>query len=439
MKISFANKESRDIQKELTEEFAKVFTSLTSRVEVFEITQDSFIESLVPQIQEVMSHLSREELRNGAAIFGICMTDGVLANYSAKQFAQDVNYLMALLPKDTTSLVKPTLGNDVSLTERAAHAKAHKSAFMKLLTVYYQSMEIIETTINQFNKDLILHQINYREELVILSILIRQFLLPLYEHLYQLYKTVDVDVDLRFITAQAIYSILNLLEPKRETKSQAEIFENLVQTYPLGSGDDLYWDLAYTQLYSVYYPRLKDLLKDQIEAGRKKKQEALESIRAQMSVQQPDTDSDDNLRAKIDSIIFESVQFNRRFDGDKQLKLQRVSESVLKRLALREFGKQDIPNKKKYLDYFMQEFFPIFLEYPQFLLPFIDVRYYRAFSDDPLGHFEKQKPYIMNQFWFKMRKNGYVAGSSGPSEFAAAFAKLIFDILNDEKVRTFDV
>ena len=86
----------------------------------------------------------------------------------------------------------------------------------------------------------------------------------------------------------------------------------------------------------------------------------------------------------------------------------------------------------------MKEFFePIMKEYPQFLLPFIDVRLYQDFTSDPIAHFEKNQNYIMNQFWFKMRKLGYPPRGT-PNQIAAAFAGLLQEVLNDPRVKSFE-
>ncbi len=435
--------EERNLQQEITNEFANAFTSLSARVEVFQTTQDEFVQSLIPKIKEVLPDLSTSDLKVASAIYGICLTDEAIKNYEAKQFAEDVKYLLEIMTeeKDRREVAgKPDNSGFKTLQERTKEAMTRESVFMATLAAYYKSNSIIETELNELNNDIVLLNINARAEIAITSILIRSHLLPLFDHIFHLYNTIDAAIDLRFITAQIIYGIRNLLGENHGKVSMFQIFQEIKENYPIGYGDDLYWDLAMSQIYVKYYESLKSLLKPKIEEGIKSKEEALESIRAQMNAKAPEQGTDESLRSKVDSMIFETIQFGRTFDGQRKAKLAQLIESLLKRMALKEYGVQDIANRERYTEYFMEEFFPVLLEYPQFLLPFIDIRYYRDFSDNPLGHFEKQKSYMMNQFWFRMRKNGYkTKTTSMPYDIANAFAEVLYELLNDPKVLSFEV
>ena len=447
--------EERNLQQEITDEFANAFTSLSARVEVFQTTQESFVQSLIPQIQEVLPDLTEENLRVASAIYGICLTDEAIKNYEPSQFAQDVKYLIEIMPDEesTPEIIKEAeatrevnatnemkSSNAKTLQERTKEAMLQETVFMATLASYYKSNSIIESALNELNNDIVLLNINNRAEIAITSILIRTHLLPLYNHIYSLYKATGTEIDLRFITSQIIFGIKNLIRENSENESQYSLFSKIKENYPLGHGDDLYWDLAISQIYSVFYDKLKHLLQPKIDEGIKNKEEAIETMRAQMNAKAPEQGTDESLRSKVDSMIFETIQFGRTFDGQRKAKLAQLIESLLKRMALKEYGVQDIANRERYTEYFMEEFFPVMLEYPQFLLPFIDIRYYRNFSDNPLEHFEKQKIYMMNQFWFRMRKNGYKTKSSSmPYDIANAFAELLYDILNDPKVLSFEV
>jgi hypothetical protein len=450
--------QDRNLQKAITEEFSKAFTSLSARVEVFQTTQESFVESLIPKIKSVLPELNELDLKNVSAIYGICITDEVLANYEPEQFSEDLKYLMYLMKVQSSDAEETNISEDLrriqvqpevvskkskdqsSWADRTQKAMASETKLMKLLAAFYQANSVIAKGLILLENDIILHNINQRQEIAITSILIREHLLPLYESIYQIYFAINIDVDLRFITAQIIYSIENLVNPKREVRSQAQMHAEISKSYPLGSGDDIYWDLADTLIYKPYYEKLKDLLKGHIEKGINEKQVALESIRASMGAKAPEQGTDESLRSKVDSLIFETMQFNRPFDGQRKEKLRQLLESLLKRRALQEFGVQDISDRSKYTDWFMEDFFPIMRDYPQMLLAFIDIRHYRDFSADPIGHFNKHEAYMMNQFWFRMRKNGYKSReNSTPYEISAAFAEIVFDVLNDPKVMSFEV
>ncbi|MCY3410209.1 MAG: hypothetical protein INQ03_01105 [Candidatus Heimdallarchaeota archaeon] len=443
-------------QQAINKEFANIFTTLSARVEVFQTTQKGFLENYFNDLKQELPELNDKEIDTASAVYGICITDDALKNYTIKQYAEDINYLQSLIPevieddkveegeKDEDSLPThnlPKKDEPKTLADRVKSAIESETALMKVLTAYYQANSIIERAINNFNNDLIIHHVNERPEIVITSLLIRNHLLPLYENIVFIYKSAGIDVDLRFVTAQVKISIEKLLHPKKETPSMSIVFHEIEGIYPLGFGSDLYWDLSEQIIYVDYYPKLKAMLQPQIDEAmdvKIKSRETMMNKMEQVKSQERNAHSIENIRAKVDSIIFESFHFNRPFNDDARIKMQRAVEQVLKRMALEEYGIQDIPNIEKFLDYFNREFFhPIFSEYVQLYLPFIDIREYRAFVQDPLGTVEKQKAYITNQFWFQMRKYGG-ANKPNPSQLAHAFSMVMYDLMNNKKVLDFE-
>lgn len=468
--------DSESIQKQITKEFANLFTALSSRVQVFQTTQKDFLDTLTPTIAEVLPILNAEELETAAAIYGISLTDEAIKGYEISHFAEDIKYLRSLIPdeevKEKIDEVKETSSKPLieqledpsspestetpeepdttspepsqqprTLAERAKQAIESETVFMKVLTAYYQANSSIEKSLVNFNNDLILHHINERPEIVITSLLIRGHFLRLYTNIVKIYEAIPIEVDLRFVSAQIQIAVERLLDPKAVSESQAAVFLKIKERYPLAYGEDLYWDLSEQVLYSKYYPKIKEMLQPQIDEAKREKELARESLLNSMerSKVQPQQGSIESIRSKVDSLIFEVFQFHRAFDDNSRVKMQKAVESVLKRMALLEYGSQDIPDLSKFTQYFTNEFFkPIFDEYPQMYLPFTDIRLYRDFVDDPKTHIEKHQDYIVNQFWFKMRRHTRTS-NPGSSQLAHAFAMVMYDILNDDRVQNFDI
>lgn len=479
-----------NVQSAITAEFANLFTALSARVEVFQSTQSDYLEELRPQIKLVLQELDEQETSVAVAIYGICLTDDAIKNYEIFQFADDIKYLQSLItddeieeetvteetiveeskldpPKDERSVFQPPdhlnplkkkeltdeerFQRAVSLkpipsavkeepstwTSRAQEAIATETKFMKVLTAYYQSNVLIEKVLIDFNHDLILHQTNERPELVITSLLIREHLLRLFEDISKIFLRVPIIVDLRYIAAQIHVAFNRIIKPDQKSQSQAEIFESIAEWYPLAFGDDLYWDLSEQVIYSKFYLQIKEILQPQIDQAKEERDKTREVLKNVMegSKARPQQGSMEQLRAGIDSLIFESFHFNRPFDVDRRTKMQKSTESVLKRMALLEYGSQDIPNMDRYSQYFDEElFFPIFNEYKQLYLPFVDVRYYNSFINEPEAHIEEHKDYILSQFWFAMRKHG-AKDNPGPGQLGFAFAMVLYDLMNDKKVQ----
>ncbi len=457
----------RETQEAIANEINKTFSSLAAKIDVFQITQDSYVESLIPKLQPFFPHLDDVTLKQVAALYGICLTDESLRDYTPQGFAEDVAFLNEIIQEnENKSETEPGAPTEEEIDEenddeikskedlksvpsledqgyenwsdRLQKATAEQSPLIRGLTAYYQSNIDIFNFITALTNDIVLHNVNQRIELAISSILIREHIIPLLDRLYSLYLNSGIDIDLRFLIAQIQYALETYLDNSVEFKNFKKRFDELKQVYPLGKGADLYWDMSKLLVYDKYYEPLKKMLEPIINDQIREREESAKAIKNILDAPKPRQGSTESIRSQVDSLIFESVRFGRPFQGEQRIKAQRLIATVLKRMALEEFGKQDIPHMEKYKEYFMKEFFePIMKEYPQFLLPFIDFRLYRDFAEDPLAHFEKNKDYILNQFWFKMRKMGYVPRGT-PNQIAAAFAGLLQDVLNDPRVKSFD-
>ncbi len=452
----------RSAQQAVADEISKAFSSLAAKIDVFKITQDSFVESLLPQILPFLDGIDGKDLKDLAALYGICLTDESLRNYTPEGFAEDVAYLKSLIKieeevdieqkegstegekeiegKEDLSPI-PSIKDNVppkDWSQRLEKATKEQSPLIRGLTAYYQSNIDILNFLTAITNDIVLHNVNERIDLAISSILIREHIIPLLDRLYSIYFNSGIEIDLRFLVAQIQYGIEAYIDSNSPFKNFYQRFLDLKKEYPLGEGSDLYWDISKLLIYDKYYLKLKELVSPIIEEQKKEREESAKAIKNILNAPKPRQGSTESIRSQVDSLIFESVRFGRPFEGEQRIKAQRLIETVLKRMALEEFGKQDIPQMEKYKEYFMKEFFePIMKEYPQFLLPFIDVRLYQDFTSDPIAHFEKNQNYIMNQFWFKMRKLGYPPRGT-PNQIAAAFAGLLQEVLNDPRVKSFE-
>ncbi len=454
---------NREEQKAIYKEFSNIFTSLSARVDVFKATQSNFIDLNFDKIKQVLGELPKQDLDLVVAIYGICIMDDVIKSYTIKEFAEDIKYLYSiskeiekikqskipleeqieLYEKNTVQIKEENEKTEEfeTLSDRILKSK-NDTLFMRILTAYYQSNSIIEKSINNLNSDLIIFKANNKPELIITSLLIRKHLLPMFDKMVSIYSSAEINIDLRFITAQIIISFERIISPNKKTPSIAHIYEDLKKEYPLGSGSDLYWDLSEQLIYNRYYPKLCELLSEQIKNAAneiKMRNETMKNKLEQLKKQMPGVPTTESIRSKVDSLIFETLNFNRNFDDNARSKFQKAVESVLKRMTMEEFGVQDIPQYDKFIDYFNREFFtPIFDEYPAFYLQFIDIRDYRSFVHNPKKLIEEQKEFILNQFWFRMRRHMRTSNPNS-SQLAYAFSMVMYDILNDDRIRNFDM
>ncbi|MHA2248800.1 MAG: hypothetical protein ACXAD7_00495 [Candidatus Kariarchaeaceae archaeon] len=454
------SQKTKNFQKEITTEFSNLFTTLTSRVQVFQSTQKKFLENLNPTIAKILPNILSDDIEIAAAIYGICLTDNALENYEIEQFSEDIGYLKSLLEndlqevkdvkkeifepiadkytKDLVAMTSPTSSaKRTTWSERAKQAIETETVFMKLLTAYYQANSYVKKEITFLANDLILHLTNERTDQIIISLLIREYLIPLYNNIVKIYESVPINVDLRYISGQIIVALERLLYSSKNSTSQANHFLRIKETYPLGYGDDLYWDLSKEVLMKIYYPLLKNKFQSQVNEAKKYRvpmKKIPDSDR--LKLQQGTTES---IRSKIKSFISEIFQFNRTFDHNRRMMMQRTMETVLKQMALQKYNAQDIPSLEKFTNYFNEEFLrPLFDEYPQLYMPFIDIRYYKDFVNDPLDHINNHHDYVLSQFWFAIRRHTKTANPNS-SQLAHAFSMVMFDVLHDDRVRNSDI
>ena len=143
----------------------------------------------------------------------------------------------------------------------------------------------------------------------------------------------------------------------------------------------------------------------------------------------------EQILAAIEQILSETLKLQRDLTETKRLNLGKNIEMALKRMAIEEFGVQDIADQQRYMQYLLDTWFSIFEEYPQMAIPIIDIRQYAKFVTDPHNYIEENKETMIQQLQFKIRRLSKGERFT-PNNLGNAFAVILFEALSNPTVQS---
>ena len=198
------------------------------------------------------------------------------------------------------------------------------------------------------------------------------------------------------------------------------------------------YDLIDTILISKYHEILTESFQKTIERRHQEFEEKTEVVGKEfqsLDQQKIDQGRIEQLLAAIEHTLYETLKLRRETTENKRINLERNIEKVLRRMAIEEFGVQDIADQDRYLQYLLDTWFGIFEEYPQMALPLIDIRLYAKFVSEPHDFIEENKQTIIQQLLFRIRR--LTKGDRyTPSNLAYAFAIILFEFLTNQTVQS---
>ncbi len=414
--------EPKDVLDIITE-VKGLYSKLEAQIKNFVITQPTFLGELRQQLKMDIGFLSPQKKDMVLAVYGIIMTEDIVKDYNPQFYAEDISALLDAANK------KNQITDDEFVGLLA-------SFIICLKSVFSASNIIIQGLIHLGGMGI--------EKDIIAAILIQRNLLPAFSEANFCFEAGEFEMDLRFITAlfaSSIESYFEKNEIKEKAKSTGQLYSEFCNKYPLSQGEDILYDLITKIFLSSYFDELMDSLKLRIEQKQTLLSEQLSISKHQFHspIQVSSGYSKvEQILAAVEKTLFETLKLHKELTEQKIEALEKNIERVLRRMAIEEFGVQDIANPQQYMQYFQEAWFNIFDEFPQMALPLIDIKLYAKFISDHEALIEEHKTSIIQQLQFKIRR--HTRGERfTTSNLALAFSKILFEILTNSTVLSLDL
>ncbi|MCG3215206.1 MAG: hypothetical protein KAS63_00670 [Candidatus Heimdallarchaeota archaeon] len=403
---------------EIVSDFNKLYSSLDPKIRHFILTQPTFLNELRKQLKTDIGFLSPQKKDMALSIYGIIITEDIIKKYDAQYYAEDISALLEATDK------KAVCTDDEFVGLLSSHVNSLKSVT--------RSMSIIIQNFIDLNSMNI-------EDSIIIEILVRRNLFNALSEVNLYYEVGEFLIDVRFIAsifAHTIEVTLQEHETIEKARSIGSIYQNLTLKYPLSEGEDLFYDLISFSILEPYYDKLKETFKRRIETKKKIIEEQISVAKQEFQIPiQPQKDQGriEQILGTIEQPIFEIMKLRRDMNESKRRIIERNIELALRRMAMGEFGVQDMGDPQKYLKYLLDTWFSVFEEYPQMALPLIDIKQYTKYIQDPNIYIEENRQTIINQLQFKIRR--HTGGERfTPTNLAKAFSMILFEILTNKTV-----
>ncbi|MHA1684933.1 MAG: hypothetical protein ACTSYD_00845 [Candidatus Heimdallarchaeaceae archaeon] len=407
---------------ELVNEFQDLYSSLESQIQQFLTTQPVFLKELRTRLKKEIGFLAPHKKNIALAVYGLIITEDIIKDYDAEAYADDLSMLLEATNKKLSCTDEEFLGLLTSLIN-------------SMKTAMYSTGVIMQNFIELKSRGL--------DDDIIIAILIRRLYFPAVVEAIMCFDAAGMEIDNRFVIALFSHSIEVLLQQNKaieKANTIGKLYLHLQRIYPLSSGEDLYFDLIMQSLIVPYYDILSKVFKYRIELKKSELMLQFETAQkefAQSLHRQLDEGKTEQLLAAIEKTLYEVMTLKWEMNEERRNRLSANIEKVLKRMAIEEFGVQDIAEQERYMKYLQDTWFSIFLEYPQMVLPLIDIRDYSTFVKDPSEYIKNNKQSILHQLTFRIRR--YMKGEKfTPHTLAEAFSRLLFEILQNPSVQSLD-
>jgi len=419
----FNTEELRYISKDVVEivnDFSTLYSNLESKMRHFIITQPTFLSELRKELKTEIGFLSPQKKDMALAIYGIIITDDLIKKYEPLSYAEDISALLEATDKK------------MSCTD---------DEFVGLLASFVNCIKAVMNSSKHITHHFIeLSSLNIEDRIVQSILILRNFVDALTEA-YLYFEVGEFSIDLRFIAsifAHALEKIIQEEDFERIPKSTGKIYQKNITNYPIGDKEEVLFDLIHLNLIQPYYQDLKDTFEKLIIKRKRELEEKYAIVRKEYQKLDPkkiDQGRIEQILAAIEQTLFETLKLQRELTETKRQNLEKNIERVLKRLAIEEFGVQDIADQQRYMQYLLETWFSIFEEYPQMALPIIDIRQYAKFVSDPHLYIEENKETIIQQLKFKICKSTKGERLT-PSNLGNAFAIILFETLSNPTVQS---
>ncbi|MHA1864885.1 MAG: hypothetical protein ACTSWZ_00130 [Candidatus Heimdallarchaeaceae archaeon] len=411
---------------DLISEFDQLFSSFKSQIKKFILTQPTFLQEIRNQIKSEIGFLSPQQKNVALALYGIIITEDILKKYSPSQYANDISFLLEATEKKN---------------------KCTDDEFIGIVTSYINCLKVAQSSTNAvINSFIELKGIGLDDEIII-GILIRRYYYYIFTEINEMFEIAEFPIDIRWITSLLAYSLDTAIQKTKQqtsSKSISTIYRKILNEYPPCDGPKYIFDLIYEFVIKEYYELLNRTFKQRaelkkLEKGLISKEDTSKEEKKAKTISKEETRrKTEHLITVIEKVISETLKFNRDFDERKRQILEANIETSLKRLALDEFGVQDIADEEKYMTYLLESWFNLFLDWPQMVIPIINLTAYSHFLNDPVNYIKKHKDEIERQLQFRIRRQ--VGGERmNAKNLSEAFSRLLYEILNNSSVKTLSI
>lgn len=405
---------------EIVNEFRKIYSTLESKIKHFIQTQPTFLSELRRELKSDIGFLSSQKKDMALAIYGIIVTEDILKKYDSSFYAEDISALLEATNK------KQICTDD---------------EFVGLLSSFINSLKTVTRSINYIVHHFIeLSSLEIDEDIVKTILNVRNFTPALTES-FLFFEVGEFTVDLRFIAAIFAYALEKIMFEEQlldSVKSTGQLYSDFINSYPLGDDEIILYDLINNIIINRYYEILQEAFNKTIEKRHQEFEEETADMRKEFQAldqHKKDQGRIEQLLSAIEQTLFETLKLRKEITEAKRTNLERNIERVLRRMAVDEFGIQDIADQEKYLQYLLDTWFSIFEEYPQMALPLIDIRLYAKFVSEPHEFIEENKQTIIEQLLFRIRR--LTKGDRyTPNNLAYAFAIILFEFLKNTTVQS---
>jgi len=348
------------------------------------------------------------------------ITEDIVKEYDPKHFADDISTLLEATKRKN---------------------KCTDDEFKGLIASFITSLKSVSNSTGVIVNNFLELKGRKLEDNIILSLLIRRHFYPALTETNLRFEVAEFPIDIRWITALFAHSIEVMLEKSgnlEKAQSIGRLYLTFISKYPFETGEDLMFDIIHTLLIDTYYEKMCRAFKERIEflqlklkgktvQAREEFVKSLEGKQVQGATEQ--------ILSAIEKPLYETLELKKNFDETTREKMEKGIEIVLKRMAIKEYGVQDIADEGRYMHYLQETWFHIFEEYPQMIIPLIDIYNYSSFIRNPKGYIEENRETIIKQLQFKIRR--HTGGKRlTPGILAYTFSKLLFEIVNNASVRS---
>ncbi len=410
---------SKDVV-EIVNDFSTLYSNLESKMRHFILTQPTFLNELRKELKTEIGFLSPQKKDMALAIYGIIITDDLIKKYEPLVYAEDISALLEATDK------KMSCTDDEFVGLLASFVNCIKAVMNSSKHIIHHFIELSSLNI---------------EDNIVQSILVLRNFVDALTEAYLYFEVGEFSIDLRYITsmfAHAIEKIIQEEDFEKIPKSTGKIYQKIITSYPIGDEEKVLFDLIHLNLIQPYYQDLKETFEKLIINRKRELEEKYVIVKKEyQKLDQIKIDQGriEQILAAIEQTLFETLKLQRELTETKRQNLEKNIERVLKRLAIEEFGVQDIANQQRYMQYLLETWFSIFEEYPQMALPIIDIRQYAKFVSDPHVYIEENKETIIQQLKFKIRRSTKGERLT-PSNLGNAFAIILFESLSNPTVQS---
>ncbi|MHA1667970.1 MAG: hypothetical protein ACTSX6_11940 [Candidatus Heimdallarchaeaceae archaeon] len=403
---------------DIMNEFNSLFQSLNKKIKQFSYTQDTFLGELKRTLKVDIGFLSPQKKNMVISLYGIIVTEDVVKKYDPHHFAEDISVLLEATGK------KQLCTDD---------------EFTGLLTSFFITLKKVNSATKIILRNFIELKGMALDNDIVMMILNQRNWLKLVKEINSCFEIGEFILDKRFISAVISHFLeKELIETKVIDRffSSAKIYHTLINNYPPCQEEECLFDLVNKTIIEPYYHKLVSAFEKKIEERKEKLQEQFEIARKefQLPVQaQKDQSKIEQILAAVEQPMYETLKLGRKIDEKRRQNIERNIEIALRRMAIEEFGVQDIKEPQKYLDYLFNTWFQIFEEYPQMALPLIDIKKYALFVSEPRKYISENKESIQQQLRFKLRRYSGI-GRLNPKILAHAFSMIIFELISNPTV-----